>query len=280
MIRRLLYIEIDPDKRVYGLDIVRALAILSVIFVHGDFWMEDRTPAISKIFDYDGVNLFFVLSGFLIGGMLLRQIDRDDGLTLRSMFGFWKRRWFRTLPNYYLILGVNLVLLYYTSGGVERFSADYLMFIQNFKLPQHFWFQESWSLSVEEWFYFLLPVMLMLSLMAFPKKHRKLAILVSIIALAAVSFAFRYNRAMALGGDVPTTHWQFYFRQITLMRFDSIMYGVLAAFVKFYHPSFWSKRRYGWFFLGLFLIVAARLSFNLYTQLPYWYFQTLFYLFC
>lgn len=93
--------RLDPG-RVFGLDLMRATAILLVLVCHGAFELFPVRPifAISLYaYGYFGVDLFFALSGFLIGGMLFRALaSKREHRPLRN---FWIRRVFRTMPNYY-----------------------------------------------------------------------------------------------------------------------------------------------------------------------------------
>ena len=91
-------------ERVFGLDVMRASAILLVLLGHATVWFASFVPVfnIGCLGGYFGVELFFVLSGFLIGSILLRWLI-DPGSTT-TLFDFWRRRWLRTLPNYVLFL--------------------------------------------------------------------------------------------------------------------------------------------------------------------------------
>ena len=57
--------------RIYGLDVIRAFAILAVVYSHSLVFLPESIRGIAGLFDYDGVSVFFVLSGFLIGGILI-----------------------------------------------------------------------------------------------------------------------------------------------------------------------------------------------------------------
>ena len=93
-------------NRVFGLDLLRAYAILCVVYGHSYFLTSRTIPEeIFFIPVFDGVTLFFVLSGFLIGRILIRTITNRD-FNANMLAEFWIRRWFRTLPNYMLVLTI------------------------------------------------------------------------------------------------------------------------------------------------------------------------------
>src|ERR1700741_3248969 len=99
-------------NRIFGLDILRTLAILLVVFSHALRFapVAPETHHLLELFmGYTGVELFFALSGFLIGGILLRE--NETAISAKSIGKFWFRRWMRTLPAYYLVL-LGTPLLY------------------------------------------------------------------------------------------------------------------------------------------------------------------------
>lgn len=96
--------------REVGLDVLRAMAITAVLAFHSLDCVPCTPSAAAKFFRHGwlGVDLFFVLSGFLISRQVFRErAHRDVGAALKV---FWTRRWFRTLPLYFLILFVNSVV--------------------------------------------------------------------------------------------------------------------------------------------------------------------------
>ena len=92
------FLKPSQTHRIYGLDILRALAILDIVVGH----LLYRIGYYGVVTIFDGVNLFFVLSGFLIGQILIRLLD--NGIQFKSLVNFWYRRWMRTLPAYFFIL--------------------------------------------------------------------------------------------------------------------------------------------------------------------------------
>ena len=94
------------QRRFFGLDLIRAIAISSVVYVHSAGILvltgHDFLPSW-----LDGVELFFVLSGFLIGGLLIDISDRQP--SLRAWLIFMIRRWMRTLPAYFVVGGISLM---------------------------------------------------------------------------------------------------------------------------------------------------------------------------
>src|SRR6185437_6603625 len=96
---------IATNSRIYGLDLLRAYAILAVVASHGQSFLQPDNilrKAIGRLYT-DGVSVFFVLSGFLIGSILLKTINEQE-FNSKKLLHFWIRRWFRTLPTYFLFL--------------------------------------------------------------------------------------------------------------------------------------------------------------------------------
>ena len=246
------FLNINYSKRVYGLDVFRAVAILAVVKLHGRVVAGDLFDDIPWLIRIDGVELFFVLSGFLIGSILIKTLERESKFSFSVLLHFWKRRWYRTLPNYYLILLVNYLLVKYefTDNRIENFSFKFLFFIQNFHAGFKWFFWESWSLSVEEWFYVFLPLLFMLLSKFLSKKN---TILVSIVILIVFPLAYRY----AISNEFADKfYWDVNFRKVVLTRLDAINWGVLAAFLKFYYQSTFYKWRNVTFVVGVVLLIA------------------------
>ena len=211
--------------RSFGLDALRVAALLLVLFAHGcAFWMPSFTAELlfpATLCSFIGVDAFFVLSGFLIGRALFEINASGQGV-----LAFWQRRWLRTLPNYYLFLIISFCvmgpLLQRPTGGLS-----YWWFGQNLYAPmQVFFFPESWSLAVEEWFYLLAPVLMLV----LPRNHTVVRALAALSLL--VGFAYLRYRAALAGAS-----WDDEIRKIVLLRLDALAYGVIAASIALRLPE-------------------------------------------
>jgi peptidoglycan/LPS O-acetylase OafA/YrhL len=218
-------------ERNFGLDLMRVMALSLTLLAHGSaLWMPAYVEELRYVAVYAGffgVEAFFVLSGFLIGGKLLSVAHGEAGLK-----SFWIGRWFRTLPNYYLFLGLNFCLSWLL---FQRPTGDwrYLWFGQNLFAPMPvFFFPESWSLAVEEWFYLLAPLLLLgLALIARAiGKPLQRALWVSLFALLVLFPLLRLNYAQV------GMNWDSEFRKVVIWRFDALLYGLAAAGLLRYAP--------------------------------------------
>lgn len=137
-----------------NLDVLRASAILMVLLFHGTQQSPIDAPWLRAITSYGqcGVDLFFVLSGWLIGGLYWRERVEFGNV---QIWRFWVRRWLRTIPPHLAALLVSYVAVRIARG--EPFDYGYLLFLQNYYQNIPF-FQVSWSLCVEEHFYLIIPV--------------------------------------------------------------------------------------------------------------------------
>ncbi|GAA3897036.1 acyltransferase [Halomonas cibimaris] len=208
------------------MDAVRAIAIMLVVFAHGVLL---AAPAISfqlrsqllYLGGYFGVELFFALSGLLIVGGLLRRLDKRPTLTRGDMLAFWQRRWWRTLPNYFVFLLLNATL-FAAWFNAPAPDASYAVFAQNFAWPHPRAMPEAWSLAVEEWFYLLLPLLLAASLLIRPVPCRAVPLLLACWIVAATVARFT-----VAGWAEPS--WDSGLRKIVLLRLDAIAWGGLVA---------------------------------------------------
>jgi peptidoglycan/LPS O-acetylase OafA/YrhL len=235
-------------ERTASLDAFRVIAITSVMLAHGSMLGMDAFPSlryVTIIFGVVGVELFFVLSGFLIGRQLLNVGEGTQGVT-----NFWARRWFRTLPNYYLFLGINFALYIYV---FKRPVGDLSLLVFSHNLVTPFtdaFFAESWSLAVEEWFYLLAPLLVFLCTAAF-SRQRKFGVFFAMLAIIVACTVARFWTAQAISASIDSA-----LRKIVLLRLDALAFGVILAWLERYRPPVLAKLSRAWW-LGLALMLVA-----------------------
>jgi peptidoglycan/LPS O-acetylase OafA/YrhL len=206
------------DKRTFGaLDGLRALAILAVLW-HHTYGLPTRWVATQR--GFLGVDLFFVVSGFLIVTLALRERDRFGTISLKK---FYMRRFLRIFPIYYGLL-FALALLFLTVGKHwnmrDPFFSDLpwaLSYTSNWVTLGTF-LSITWSLSAEEQFYLLWPPV---------ERFLRRAAMPLLLALLLLSQLLHFRLAegvMASLGFAPNEPWML--RQTT---FTPILLGVLLA---------------------------------------------------
>jgi peptidoglycan/LPS O-acetylase OafA/YrhL len=241
------------------LDLLRCVAILLVLFTHTFSFLDPQNHyyKLTVFSGFAGVELFFVLSGFLIGTILLKIYNQTDAFDMKKVKTFWIRRWFRTLPNYYLMLFVYAVLFYgahHVNILTQIKYLAYVVFLQNAVTTQpNDFFQIAWSLSIEEWFYLLFPLILWGISRCWPAARRS-SFLVTILVFIFAELAIRI-----IAAEILKHPWDEGFRKFMPMRLDSIGIGVLAAYLSYLKPAYWMKhaKRMGWCGLSLFVINCA-----------------------
>ena len=232
---------VDYQHRIFGLDVVRTIAILLVLFSHSTLLLfpEDNNISLTAIrfFGTIGVDLFFVLSGYLIGGLILKQI-KVEKTAFKDFVYFWIRRWFRTLPNYFLILTLNVLLFYVLYNSVIDGIGYFIVFIQNFATPHPDFFTEAWSLSIEEYAYIIGPLLLYVLLLLWKKISKdRLFLLMTLIIILTITY-FRMNYHNNHNFDFFET-WSHNIRKVVIYRVDSIYYGFIGAYVAINYASIW-----------------------------------------
>ncbi|NND10721.1 MAG: acyltransferase [Flavobacteriaceae bacterium] len=240
--------DINYEKRIFGLDIMRAVAILLVVFSHAIWILPQSKSLLTDLMSLAGVmgvEIFFVLSGFLIGRILYKLYVRED-FNFKDIQYFWIRRWFRTLPNYYLILIVNIVLALFLGTDLPEHLGRYFLFLQNFTTEMPSFFGESWSLPIEEFAYIIGPLFLYLILFLRIKVSKRAMFLFVTLLVIAI---FIITKCVYNSNDTikDMVFWNVNLKAMTIYRIDAIYYGVLAAWLSMVFPKNWS--RFKWLFL-------------------------------
>lgn len=234
--------------RTVGLDILRTIAILLVMISHSKIYLPQSIQKILSFFLIDGVAVFFVLSGFLIGRIMIKVFTED--ISFEKIFNFWARRWLRTLPNYYFILLILIGLEgIINNKDITSYIFKYSFFLQNLYYPIENFFPESWSLAVEEWFYLVCPLLFFLIYSVLIKKSRKKIFFISIILIILFANIVRIYYYFDLDTKNYFIYDRYFVRQV-ITRIDAIIYGVLAAWLSVYYPAVFSKNKTRNFILG------------------------------
>jgi peptidoglycan/LPS O-acetylase OafA/YrhL len=252
--------NIGDRHKLLGLDHLRAIAISYVLLFHYQFFGHPDWVRKISGFGWSGVDLFFVLSGFLISGQLFATIAKGGKISLSE---FFVKRFFRIIPPFLLV-----VILYATLPHVHEWGHlsplwRYLTFTLNFGLDlrKYGTFSHAWSLCVEEQFYFVLPLMFLL----FTRfKNGKGAVWL-IAALFVGGFFIRlwswqHFAEPALPDDNYGAVWNEYVYYPTYNRLDSLLVGVSIAGVYTFYPKIkeWiNVYANGILLAGVILLIAA-----------------------
>jgi peptidoglycan/LPS O-acetylase OafA/YrhL len=230
-------IEKKAVIRLPGLDTLRATAIILVLAYHYMVVVSGKiTFGFMTDIGWAGVDLFFVLSGYLIGNQIFSSIALGQNFSLKK---FYMKRLLRTLPNYYFILAIYFIFPL-DLGGKETASIwRFLTFTQNFGLRPGQTFTHSWSLCIEEQFYLILPaIALLIASFKGSKRLGWMIVGVAIIAGMAVrGIAWFSNGKNAISGFDYYEH--IYYSSFS--RFDELLPGVAIAMLKNFHGDIYSK---------------------------------------
>ncbi len=247
-------------QRIPSLDVLRSIAIITVFVFHYQQYGAPQWVATVGTFGWCGVDLFFVLSGYLVAGQLMRRTAQDGTVDYKD---FYLRRFFRIIPSYAAVLLLYYTFPWFRERGILAPLWRYVTFTQNFglDLSKTSTFSHAWSLCIEEQFYLLLPLFVALIGMT----RRKMTTQVLLAGLLIAGFVCRYYSWHTYVAPRPgeETNGIAYFKYIyypTYNRLDGLLAGVAIAATQLYCPKTWRKMMMHatWFTItGLLLIVVA-----------------------
>jgi peptidoglycan/LPS O-acetylase OafA/YrhL len=230
-------------KRLPGLDLLRALAIAWVMLYHLESY-GFRFPAIVR-HGWMGVDLFFVLSGYLIGWQLLKPYAAGGHPDWRQ---FMIRRACRVLPAYWAVLA-----LYFAVPAMRESEGiaplwQFLTFTTNL-FPDYFHnraYSHAWSLCVEEHFYLLLPPIVWL-LAHRLGRHKAVVLAIMVMAGGMLLRGWLWQHQVAPYRNIGSGEHSFLLRYVeviynpTYNRLDGLLAGVLLAATQAFVPQWWSR---------------------------------------
>ncbi|MBU3681273.1 MAG: acyltransferase [Flavobacterium sp.] len=219
---------ISSHTRIQKLDFLRGIAIILVLFRH-----QLLTPMLQTM-GWIGVDLFFVLSGFLVSGLLFQEYQKFGSV---SPGLFLIRRGFKIYPLYYLTLVAYLLpKLYFHKFDFQKTLYDCL-FVQNYFLGWGYAYPASWSLAVEEHFYIFLALSFGALVKFAPKKIHQLlykrGFMICLVSLLSLILLIRYASNLYFPNQnvfhVTATH----------LRIDALLFGVCIAYGYYFKRSTW-----------------------------------------
>ena len=242
-------------KRFFGLDFLRALSISLLLFSHSS-WIYNSSGILGKMQDasgFLGVELFIVLSGFLIGGILYKQFLHEN-YTLKDAGLFVTRRLMRVLPSYYFVILI-ITIIYFLFGFSVSEVWKYPLMIQNFSSPIPAFFPESWSLPVKEMGYIFVVILLLVVSKTFIKASKQVLFLTVVIGLIAFTFLLKLYYDIH-SANLQLRIWSFSVRSVVIYRIDSVFIGVLFGYFYHNYKEFIMSKRKQFLAVGILLFLV------------------------
>ncbi len=262
----------NVTNRYAGLDHLRALAIIIVFFWH---YRQGDCPAwvdTIGLFGWTGVDLFFVLSGYLIGTQILKPIARGGSFSYKE---FYFKRSLRVFPAYFTVLLLYLFIPAFHERDGMAPLWKFITFTQNLGLDFGA-FSHAWSLCIEEQFYLCLPLIVSL-LLYFKLGSKTIWVFLGIFLLGFVLRYFSwqylvapfYNAPEQEGFGIAYFKWIYY---PTYTRLDALLCGVAIASLFLFKPEI--KDRLMQYGNRLLLLSVALIGFAVFICYPLMSFRT------
>src|SRR5438874_2450213 len=234
-----LPLAIDPRfrnrERQPGLDLLRALAIIVVVVYHAALF-GFKLPGRVDRFGWIGVDLFFVLSGYLIGGQLLAPLARGQRIKLGR---FFTRRALRIMPAYFAVLAIYFLLPPWREySEMSQPLWKFLLSVQNIALHGGTAFSHAWSLAVEDQFYLALPFLL---LFLFRRPCTAIIIPCLLVVGGIALRTFLAALYPSVDGGVSFRGFQAWIYYPTWTRLDPLVFGVALSATEKFRPQWWQR---------------------------------------
>jgi peptidoglycan/LPS O-acetylase OafA/YrhL len=252
-------INTAPNK-LYGLDHLRAFAILFVLLFHyGKIFKHPEWAEKIGKFGWTGVDLFFVLSGFLIASQLFQKIYNGQNISLKA---FYTKRFFRIIPAYLVVLALYFIFPYLRERESLPPLWKFLTFTQNLNLNTHsqFTFSHVWSLCIEEQFYLFFPLLL-LQFIKIKQVHRGYILLIILSIIGLLIRIYWWNKLDTLFEDSNNFIYYWYSRIYfpTCNRLDGLIVGVAIAGIFCFKLNLknWIMKYSNWIFVASLAILTV-----------------------
>jgi peptidoglycan/LPS O-acetylase OafA/YrhL len=240
-------VKSQGKNKFFGLDFLRALAIALVfVFHYGRLFPHPEWAHSMGKFGWTGVDLFFVLSGFLIASQLFAKIAQDEKISFKE---FFIKRFFRIIPAYLLV--VTIYFLFPSFREREGLAPlwKYLTFTQNLGLDLRYQgtFSHAWSLCIEEQFYLFLPLIL-IALVYFKAIKKGMILLLLLFLFGFFARLYSWHRLVApfAGTDDFWVFWIKWIYYPTYCRLDGLLVGVSIAGIYQFRPKLKERlQKYG-----------------------------------
>lgn len=225
-------------NRLPGLDLLRTVAIVWVMLFHS-FIVGGLGENFAWLSSYGwmGVDIFFVLSGFLIGAQVFRPLARGERLSFRD---FYARRAYRILPAFAIVLGLYVFFpALREAPGLQpwwQFATFTMNLLIDYGSNQAF--SHAWSLCVEEHFYLLFPLLAW----GLTRKPSAMKFAAACVGTVLLGIGLRSGVWLHDSAIDPSRNWfieDIYYP--TWMRLDGLLVGVMLASLRVYRPDVWSR---------------------------------------
>lgn len=247
-------------QKFYGLDHLRALAIIFVFFFHYIILTRGQPAWLPPVatFGWTGVDLFFVLSGFLISSQLFASMKAGQFISFKT---FFLKRFFRIIPAFAVTLALYFCFPFFREKEALPPLWKFLTFTQNIGLniKDFGTFSHAWSLCVEEHFYLFLPIsLLLLQHLKWTRHAYWLLIILFISGFFIRVYCFDQLYAPVIETENSWVYWYQYIYYPTYSRLDGLLAGVSIAAIYCFLPNVWSKlSKYGNLLIASSLIAFA-----------------------
>jgi peptidoglycan/LPS O-acetylase OafA/YrhL len=235
----------ETKGRIVQLDFIRGLAIFMVMSIHSGYQGSD---SLSRLYvdiyshiGWMGVDLFFVLSGFLVGGLLIRELIQTGDLRIKR---FLLRRMFKIWPAYYCYIFFQICL---RRHPLSSFLWQNVLNIQNYTGTS---LEHTWSLAVEEHFYLITPFLLVNLWKRTALRSKALPILLACCAGVLVLRVIEVYRLHVQNLQTPSH-----------TRLDGLLFGVILSYVSYVHPHAFTQLLKARVRLGLVCVAGLAFSF-------------------